>query len=158
MPFWQDKYQVSLLPLIIIFRPGAYLLGMPLLGIIVGISLWLHPTKNNRVQAPQPKQLKTASENTRWGYQILETGMPKIMHSNPQQYRANCKQALPYFKKAISLDPESGLAYQGQGISLICQNSKISGRNSLRKARTLYLSQGQKQDVQKIDFYLKGNK
>jgi hypothetical protein len=159
MPRWKDeRREMTFLSLIISSSPCGYLLGMPLLGILIGISLWLNPVKNNNIQAPQPKQLKTAAENIKWGYQIMETEMPGIMQNNPQRRQAHCKQALPYFKRAISLNPKLGLAYQGQGMSLICQNSKMSGRNSLRKARTLYINQGNYRDVEDIDLILKIHK
>jgi hypothetical protein len=156
MPRWKDeRREMTFLSLIISSNSFSYLLGMPLLGVIIWISMLLNPPKNYNISAPQPKELKTATENVKWGYQIMDTDMPGIMQSNPQRRQANCKQALPYFSRAISLDPKLGLAYQGQGMSLICQDSKMFGRNSLRKARSLYVQQGNYSEVKDIDLILK---
>ena len=126
MPRWKDeRREMILLSFIITNNPLAYLFGIWLLGMLGGIYLWLTPVKNN-TQVLKPKQLKTGVDYARWGYQVMETDMPGIMQGNPKRRKANCKEALPYFKKAISLDSKLGLAYQGQGMSLICQNSKMS--------------------------------
>ncbi|BDA73824.1 hypothetical protein CAL7716_079900 [Calothrix sp. PCC 7716] len=109
-------------------------------------------------EIPKPEQLKTAIDNAKWGYQVMEADMLGIKDRYSERHKANCKKALPYFKRAISLDSNLGLAYQGQGMSLICQNSKISGRKSLKYAKSLYLQQGKNRDASEIDLILKLNK
>jgi hypothetical protein len=152
MSRWDDeRRQMILHSIFIANNPLAYLFGMWLLGMLGGIYLWLAPVKKT---TPEPKQLKTAIDYALWGYQVMNRDMPGIMQGNPGRRKANCKEALPYFKKAISLDSKLGLGYQGQGMSLICQDNKLSGRKSLKHAKSLHLQQGKKRDVEEIDFIL----
>lgn len=153
MPFW-NRRQMFLTSLIISSSPFAYIFGMFLLGAFIRIYLWLTPPKKH-VEAPKPEQLKTAIDNAKWGYQVMEADLLGIRDSRSKAYKANCKKALPYFQKAISLDSNLGLAYQGQGMSLICQNSKVLGRQSLKHAKSLYLQQGKNRDAEEIDLILK---
>ena len=156
MPFW-NRREMFLTSLIISSSPFAYILGMFLLGALGGIYLWLMPPKKPP-EVPKPEELKTAIDNAKWGYQVMEADMLGIKERHSERHKANCKKALPYFKRAIYLDSNLGLAYQGQGMSLICQNSKISGRKSLKHAKSLYLQQGKNRDVEEIDLILKLNK
>ncbi|RUT01629.1 hypothetical protein DSM106972_067260 [Dulcicalothrix desertica PCC 7102] len=153
MPFW-NRREMLLTSLIVISNPIGYVFGMFLLGALGGIYLLLAPPKKD-IEPPKPEQLKTAIDNAKWGYQVMEADLLGIRDSRSERYKANCRKALPYFKKAISLDSNLGLAYQGQGMSLICQNSYLSGRQSLKHAKSLYLQQGKNRDAKEIDLILK---
>jgi hypothetical protein len=152
MSRWDDERREMLLHSIFItLNPIAYLLGMAVLGMLGGVYIWLKQVSNI---PPEPKQLKTATDYVEWGYKVMNAEMPEIARINPARRQANCKTALQYFEKAISLDPKMALGYQGRGMSLICQNNKQTGRKSLYQAKSLYLEQGKKEEANDIDLIL----
>ncbi|BAY67042.1 hypothetical protein NIES22_71860 (plasmid) [Calothrix brevissima NIES-22] len=152
MSRWDDERREMMLhSLFITFNPVAYLLGMAALGFLGGLYIWFKPTSNI---SPQPKQLETATDYVDWGYKIMNADMPEIARINPERRQANCKTALQYFEKAIALNSKLAFGYQGRGMSLICQNNKQAGRQSLAQAKDLYLKQGNKQEANNIDIIL----
>jgi hypothetical protein len=157
MPRWsEERLQMILLSHHILKNPFAYFFGMWLLGMLGGVYLWVIKPLEARLEklTEEPKQLKTALDYAKWGYQVMDKDMLGIRQSGSAAHKANCKKALPYFEKAISLDSKLGLAYQGRGMSLICQNNKLSGRKSLNQAKSLYLQQGLERNAKDIDLIL----
>lgn len=135
-------------------NPFSYILGFGLLGMILGINLWVNSTMESFQKPKQSKQPKTAQEYVERGYEVMNE-IPPLQQNDNAQHQANCKNAEQSFQKAISLDSKIALGYQGQGMSLICQKNLVNGKKSLRRAKTLYLQQGKKREAKNIDLILK---
>ena len=155
MPRWnRERGQMTILSVLMSNNPFSYILGFGLLGMILGINLWVNSTMESFQKPKQLKQPKTAQEYVERGYEVMNE-IPPLQQNDNAQHQANCKNAQQSFQKAISLDSKIALGYQGQGMSLICQKNLVNGKKSLRHAKTLYLQQGKKREAKNIDLILK---
>ncbi|WP_414620868.1 hypothetical protein [Calothrix sp. CCY 0018] len=145
---------MTILSVLMSNNPFSYILGFGLLGMILGINLWVNSTMESFQKPKQSKQPKTAQEYVERGYEVMNE-IPPLQQNDNAQHQANCKNAEQSFQKAISLDSKIALGYQGQGMSLICQKNLVNGKKSLRRAKTLYLQQGKKREAKNIDLILK---
>ena len=155
MPRWnRERDQMTILSVLMSNNPFSYILGFGLLGIILGINLWVNSIMESFQKPKQPSRPKTAQEFVERGYEIMNE-IPPLNQNNDTQRQANCKNAQQSFQKAISLDSKIALGHQGRGMSLICQKNIVDAKKSLRHAKTFYLQQGKKQEAKNIDLILK---
>ena len=147
----KERNQMTILSILMSNNPLSYILGLGLFGMILGVDLWF---KSVTESFQKPKQPKTAQEYVERGYEVMNE-IPPLQQNKNSQHQANCKNAQKDFQKAIYLDSEIALGYQGQAMSLICQKNIIDGKKSLRHAKSLYLQQKKKQEAKNIDLILK---
>mgnify|MGYP001793910014 FL=1 len=155
MPRWnRARNEMTILSFLMSNNPLSYILGFALLGVILGVDLWFKSITENFQKPESKKQPETAQEYAERGYELMNE-IPPLQQNQNKKHQANCKNAQKSFQTAISLDSKIASGYQGQGMSLICQKYIADGKKSLRRAKTLYLQQGQKQEAKNIDLILK---
>lgn len=136
-------------------NPLGFIFGMFAIGMFGGIYLWLQSVSNI---PDKPKELKTATDYVEWGNTLIANKKFKLSQTEQQQRKANCANAILYFDKALTLDPKTPDAYEGRGSALICQGNYQAGISELKKAKNLYLTQGNESKAKLMDTVINTHK
>ncbi|NJL11059.1 MAG: hypothetical protein HC908_15270 [Calothrix sp. SM1_7_51] len=102
MPRWSEsRLQMILLSHLILKNPFAYCFGMAFLGMLIGVYLWVIKPLEAKLEklTQEPKQLKTALDYAKWGYQVMDKDMLGITQSKSAARKANCKKLYLILKK-----------------------------------------------------------